>query len=113
MLNKSLLNGREQKAVNEFTKELRNYLGKKIVCMKLFGSRARGESEPDSDIDIYVLVEQISTDEREKILDITFNINLRYDVYISPRIITMDIYKNPVFRITPFIQSVEREGIPI
>jgi predicted nucleotidyltransferase len=113
MLNKNLLNEIEQKAINEFTTEIRNYLGDNIVSIKLFGSKARGNSEPDSDIDIYVLVNKISLEQREHIFDITFQINLKYDVYISPRVVCMETYKNPVFRLTPFIQSIEREGIPL
>ena len=113
MLSPKLLKEKEQSAVLEFTTEIRNYLDNNVVSIKLFGSKARGDSEPDSDIDIYILLREISPDIREHIFDITFNINLKYDLYISPRVIGLETYKNPIFRVTPFIQSIEQEGIPI
>lgn len=113
MLLSELLKEKEQIALLEFTKVIRNSLGDNIISIKLFGSKARGDSKLDSDIDICILLKEISLDIREHLYDITFNINLKYDVYISPRVVSLETYKNPIFRVTPFIQAIEREGIPI
>lgn len=47
------------------------------------------------------------------VLDIAFDTNLDYDVYISPRVVGLPTLTDPVWKATPFLQAVEREGIAI
>lgn len=108
-----LLSEKEVIAINEFTREVKNFLGDNLIVIKLFGSKVKGKAEPGSDIDIYLLLKEVSPRVRDFIYDIAFNINLKYDLYISPRIISKELYENPIFKITPFIQSIEQEGITI
>ncbi len=110
---KKFLNEKEIKATNEFSKEVKEFLGYNLIVIKLFGSKVKGDAEPESDIDIYLLLKEISPMVRDFIYDVAFNINLKYDLYISPIIISMGTYENPIFKITPFIKSIEQEGIPI
>lgn len=79
----------------------------------MFGSKATGRDTPDSDIDVLVVVNEASAAVEDRILDIAFDVNLAHDVYISPRVIGRAVFDDPVWRITPFIQALEREGIPL
>jgi hypothetical protein len=47
------------------------------------------------------------------VLDLAFDVNLAHDVYISPRVIERAVFEHPVWRITPFVQALVREGIPL
>jgi hypothetical protein len=47
------------------------------------------------------------------ILDKAFEIDLKHDVYISPRIVSASVLKDPVWKITPFIKNIERDGVPV
>ena len=51
------LNRAEQKAVSEFVRLLDERFGHLISAVALFGSKARGESMPDSDVDLLVVVD--------------------------------------------------------
>ena len=42
-----------------------------------------------------------------------FEVNLAHDVYISPPVIEQCVLDDPVWKITPFLQAVEREGVPL
>jgi predicted nucleotidyltransferase len=49
----------------------------------LFGSCARGENQPDSDIDLFILTERkLSWRERFEITNILSDVNLEYDTLI-------------------------------
>jgi predicted nucleotidyltransferase len=102
-------------AVEEFVSRLRQALSSNMLDVRLFGSEARGEATSESDIDVLVVV-QPDTDRvqfEDRIIDIAFDVNLDFGVYISPRVVTPGILNDPVWRETPFIKNVARESIPL
>lgn len=107
------LSSRDNEALQEFAKKIRATLGSRLVSIKLFGSKATRSDVPYSDIDICVIVEDASVEDEDKVLDIAFYINLALDVYISPRVINHAVLDDPVWMITPFIQAIVKEGIPL
>ncbi len=92
---------------------MRRLLGERLVALKLFGSHARGDAAPDSDLDVLVLVEEATPTLENQVLDLAFHVNLAHDVYISPRVIARGIFEDPVWRSTPFIRALESEGAPL
>ncbi|MBA2305434.1 MAG: nucleotidyltransferase domain-containing protein [Acidobacteria bacterium] len=90
-------------------------MGAHLVEARLFGSIARGDARPDSDIDVLIIV-QPHTDRRrleDRVIDLAFDVNLARDVYISPRVVTREILEHPVWRETHFVRTVERESVPL
>ena len=49
----------------------------------------------------------------QRVIDIAFDVNLEFGVYVSPRVITPGILNHPVWRETPFIKNVAGESIPL
>ena len=102
-------------ALAEFVKRLRGQLSTSIVDLRLFGSEARGDATPESDIDVLVVVQP--DDERarldDRIIDIAFDVNLAFGVYISPRVVTRAVLSDPIWRETAFVKHVSRESIPL
>ncbi|MBC8603293.1 nucleotidyltransferase domain-containing protein [Parabacteroides acidifaciens] len=76
----------------------------------LYGSEARGDALPDSDIDLLILVdkERISLKEEEKITDPLYDIEIETGVMISPRVFSKKLWGKLV---TPFYENVMREGV--
>lgn len=101
--------------MKEFVRRLREALSSNIVDVRLVGSEARGEATSESDIDMLVVV-QPDTDRvqlEDRIIDIAFDVNLDFGVYISPRVVTPGILNDPVWRETSFIKNVARESVPL
>ncbi|SMB95859.1 Nucleotidyltransferase domain-containing protein [Thermanaeromonas toyohensis ToBE] len=84
-----------------------------IKSVILFGSQARGDYEPDSDIDVLVVTERLDTEIREAILDEAFEISLSEDVMLIPLIYDLEKFESPLFRSGPLYQSITQEGIII
>jgi len=99
--------------LQEFASAVRNLLGTRLIALKLFGSRVRGDAAPHSDFDVLVAVEEASPALENEILDLAFEVNLAHDVYISPRVIARQVFEDPVWGSTPFIRTIEAEGAPL
>jgi len=104
-----------QLALTEFVKRIRHTLPGNVVDVRLFGSEARGEATPESDIDVLVVVrpESERATLEDRVIDVAFDVNLEFGVYVSPRVITPGILNDPVWRETPFIRNVVGESIPL
>ena len=103
----------EREAVRTFARRVRDLLGERLIGITLFGSKARGDDTPESDIDLAVRVEGATTALEDAVLDIAYDINVACGIYISPRVIDGAVFRHPVWRETPFIRAVEREGVPV
>ena len=57
----------EQRAVSEFAERLRERFGDEVVSIRMYGSRARGDANPDSDIDLAVVVSDANPERRRAV----------------------------------------------
>jgi len=78
----------------------------------IYGSEARGDARPDSDIDLLILLpEDKVTPEREHaIASKMFEIELQSGVVISTLVLPRRQWDSPPV-ITPFYLNVKREGV--
>ena len=78
----------------------------------LYGSEARGDARPDSDIDVLVLLEGDKRDflREEMLSGKLYEIELSTGVLISPMIMLRKQWENRPFK-TPFYINVMNEGV--
>ena len=107
------LKKKELEAVKEFCTAVKKTLGNDLVSLRLFGSKAKGEARRDSDIDLAVVVRRRSSRVWDRVLDAAFYTNLKWEIYISPRVIESRALKDPKWRVTGFVRNLEREGIAL
>ena len=105
------MNQKDSEAIEEFRIGVRRLLGNNLERLAIFGSKAEGRDTWDSDIDILVLIKDSAVNLYERILDLAFEVNLKHDVYVSPRVITTSTYNHPVWKITPFMQQLRQKAI--
>lgn len=78
----------------------------------LYGSQARGDATPDSDIDILVVLKSVINpyQEIDKTSELIAQLCLDYDAVISRHFISSEKFKT---QNTPFIHNVRKEGVLI
>lgn len=81
---------REWRAVKKLLSQLQAAYGKQIRQAMLFGSKARGDANPDSDIDILVLVDKETWALKDEISGMAADINLEADLLMDVRVIGVD-----------------------
>ncbi len=80
----------------------------------LYGSVARGEETPDSDIDLLVLVSQEVTYELEReISDQIYRLELEREVVISLIVRQHARWNASPLRFTPLYRAIAQEGVSI
>lgn len=84
---KTSLNYSEMQALQSFVSQLQQAYPQQICQVSLFGSKSRGDSNIDSDVDILVLIHKEDRNLRRGIIDIASALSLEYDVLLSPRVI--------------------------
>ena len=110
---KDYLSEAEWQAVDQFHRQLQGALGQNLKALRLFGSKVHGFSTAASDIDLLVLVERYLHAVEDSVIDIAFDVNVKYNVYISPRVIAEATLKHPVWRVTPFLRAVSKESVAL
>ena len=95
----------------ELVRGLLRILPDQTVQIVLYGSTARGTAEEDSDIDIALFVNgPLTAVQEDRLSDLIVDMNLKYDKIFS--VIDIDQQSYLKWRkVSPFYQSVDREGI--
>ena len=101
-----------QQALNRFGAELRALYAERLVEIILYGSRARGDAEQESDIDTLIVLEPLEDFwvEFSRIGDIANRISLEYDVVISTIPVAAADFRNPE---TPLLLTAHQEGLRV
>ena len=96
-------------------KVLRELLSGKyqVLDFRLFGSKARGEGRPDSDLDVMIELPVNDPAIVADIDDIIYRINLDHDVFISAVIFGKDEIEEGPMSEAPIYKTIQREGVPI
>jgi predicted nucleotidyltransferase len=103
----------EEQALESFVQQLLEELEPEIIDIRLFGSKARGDAGPGSDLDVLVLVQDSAYSLKHRILWIAADISLEYGVLLSPRIIPPEAWNEMVEAETLFFRAISAESIPL
>jgi len=107
------LNEIEEKAVNDFSHQLKSLLGNNIKQILLFGSKARGDFHKESDIDIFILIDKADSILRKKIASLTTKILLKHAILLSPKIVEESHFSFLKHLETAFAKNIEKDGIKL
>jgi len=80
----------------------------------LYGSRARGDHQKDSDYDFLVLLDGTVTAHREELFrNALYDIELQTGKALTIFALNKSDWNSPLYRAMPFHQNVLRDGIPL
>lgn len=102
-----------QQLIQQYVSNIHDIYGSHLRQIILYGSYARGDFRPDSDVDIMILLDLSDIDikkYRQQLSNMTFDFNMDYDVDIKPIAKSEEHYRKWVDNY-PFYSNVNREGV--
>jgi predicted nucleotidyltransferase len=84
-----------------------------LLDLRVFGSRARGDSDEYSDMDVFVRMETLNKDLKQKIRDIVWEVGFENFFVISALIFVKDEIENTALRSSQIVRNVKEGGIRI
>jgi len=103
------MNAHDHQILSIFATRVRELFPGAVI--RAFGSRARGTSAEDSDLDVCIVVPIINDDIDRKIMDIAWDVGFEHDVVISTVTYSRDEFETGPCSQSPLVKVVLKEGI--
>ncbi len=98
--------------LSRFAQDLREELGDELVSLILYGSHARGDARPDSDIDLFVVLRHMPEALQDKVYDVAYRAMWDADFAHVFSLYVTDVQHQERLRNhrASFWENVQREG---
>jgi predicted nucleotidyltransferase len=98
--------------LGKLTEELQRQLGSDLWLLVLYGSYAKGEAQPDSDVDLFVVLRRASEAAYEKVRQIAYRVMWEADfAYVFSLYLTdTHHYRTLEQHSSSFLRNIQREG---
>jgi hypothetical protein len=83
----------------------------RVHCVVLFGSRARGDADPDSDMDVLVVVDDLTGELEDYISECAWQAGFEHGIVLVPVVFSGDEWENGPERYSLLAQAIGLEGI--
>ena len=103
------MNPVEKNIVDTFALLIKEKLS--VYRIELFGSRARGDADPDSDMDVLVIVNDISPELEDYISECAWEAGFKHGIVIVPVVFTRDEWENGPERYSLLAEAIRAEGV--
>jgi predicted nucleotidyltransferase len=105
------LTEREDRAVRDLVGRLRKRLGDRLVEIRLYGSKARHSDSPESDVDLAVVLKQLTIGVRTEVFEEVSAVILEHDVLLDVHL--MDTRDVDEMRTSGagYARRLDREGV--
>lgn len=106
-----LLQAHEKAGIESLVSRLSAALGTNLVGVWLFGSKARGDFDEESDIDLLVIVAFLTPPIRWRIRELAADCSLEYDLLINTHILDSERWAKHAFHASTLWREVMRDGV--
>lgn len=107
------LAGPSREALEDLAREVRGRFGARLRQLVLFGSHARGEATEESDVDVLLVVDDLTGAEARAIGHLSGDLLTKYDVLVAPLAMSTERMRELRERERLLPREIDREGIPL
>jgi predicted nucleotidyltransferase len=97
----------------EYVARIRGRFPSHVLIVMLFGSKARGDADAESDIDLLVVVDVETSEFRSELWRIASDVSLEYNVVLSPRVFGQARWDETQRMRLPLYRAIVADGIPL
>jgi len=97
--------------VEELVRKLRDLLGEELLEVRLYGSWARGQAVPDSDIDLAVVVRHVDPGTWQRVQEQAARLSLEYDLVLSVNLLSQREWEELKRLQTVYARQLQEEGV--
>lgn len=101
----------ERRAVEAFVDALRRDLDGRLLLLVLFGSKARGDDRPGSDLDFLVVTDGEPREMEKRLSTVTAGLGFEHDVLLNTLTFSRERWADFAQRRAAFWQNVQRDGM--
>ena len=103
-----MLRSEEKEVLKRFKAEVKEVFGERLDRVILFGSRSRGDADPDSDFDLLVTVQSLDQTDQKRVFDIAADLSLEYGTVLAVLVVpTNDFREDRYFYL---YENIQKEG---
>jgi predicted nucleotidyltransferase len=102
----------EKRAIAEIRQGVARLVGKRLKRYTVFGSKARGDFDPESDVDLAVVVDGLDGAVKRRIIDLVTASEMRHLVVVSSLVLSWKDFVDLRRRERRIVLDIETEGIP-
>src|SRR5713226_292207 len=104
-----MLKNEEREILKRFKAKVEKILGDRLDRVVLFGSRSRGDADPESDFDLLVTVQSLQETDRKRVLEIAVDLSLEYGTVLAVLVVpTNDFREDRYFICTRIFKKKDR-----
>jgi UTP:GlnB (protein PII) uridylyltransferase len=100
---------RDRRILNEFAARIRAI--EPGARLWAFGSRARGDAAPDSDLDLCVVVPQLTPELRRDVQSAAWQIGFEHGCVLATLILPQEEFENGPVSATALVRNIRAEGV--
>jgi uncharacterized protein len=99
----------------EIASELKRRLAEavELIDLKVYGSKARGDDDEFSDLDVFIEVATLDRATTDLISEIAWEVSLENSIVISPLVFSVAEAENSPLRASPILLNIKEEGIRV
>ncbi|MBI5501257.1 MAG: nucleotidyltransferase domain-containing protein [Deltaproteobacteria bacterium] len=101
-----------REAIERWRRAIADRFGGRLDTIRLFGSYARGEARPDSDVDLLTVINGLTREEWHEACGFSYEILLETGVYLSGLTCSREEWRTLRARERLLALDNEREGVP-
>jgi len=98
-------------AINRYISRIKDIYGNSICQVVLFGSYARGEAGPESDVDLMVITTDMNWETEYQLITMGYCLYPEMNVLLSVKVRTLDEFRQAGN--TAFLREVKQDGVVV
>ena len=103
----------ETEALDRLAGFARRRFGPRLRALTLFGSRARGEGHEHSDVDVLVVVDDLTHAETRELTDLCGDLLTELSVLLSPLAVPTQHWEQLETLERRIVSEIARDGVPL